>query len=64
MTCSICHKPVTPIDHPFFIGTPRSPSERWTITAPLYFRATPDGREMAKGFCGTECAVMDLRRGM
>lgn len=57
MKCGWCGKDCETERHDFFVGTPERPSERWTITAPRYFKAAPDGRSCEAGFCGPSCAT-------
>jgi hypothetical protein len=57
MKCDWCGKDCEMEEHAFFVGTPENPETRWTITAPLYFKAAPDARSMEAGFCGPSCAT-------
>ena len=61
MTCIICAKPCRVVRHEFVTGNlPGRPA--WTIDAPLYFQATPDGRSLAAAFCGSACSVSHSAR--
>jgi hypothetical protein len=59
MCCSECGIDVRPIRHEFRVGSlpndHRPPD--WVINAPLYFRASSDGRRAVAAFCGTECSA-------
>jgi hypothetical protein len=63
MTCAICHKPVEPTIHEYWVGAHPVTNPRpadYTIVAPLYFLATPDLRAMRLPFCGPECSNFNL----
>ena len=46
------------IEHQFKEGvTGRAPVREWTVTAPLYYFATPDFMGVAQPFCSAPCCT-------
>lgn len=67
MTCANCGAPVEPVEHDFWTGLGPSTAEAagkrfptgeaWTVTAPLYYRASDDMKASIAAFCGARCGM-------
>jgi hypothetical protein len=58
MTCAVCGVSVRPTRHDFFEGDPQRPVRRWSIAAPLYFRADETFTRVVAPLCGPVCSAI------
>lgn len=61
MICATCLGPADDIEHVFVVGVIASPSKRWSIFAPQYFKASPDFRVALLGYCSAACSLASVR---
>lgn len=60
MICGGCGKDAPNMAHHFFKGNPEKPERKWTINAPLYFKANVDNTTAVEGYCSAKCAAKAL----
>ena len=54
MTCANCGVDLTNM---LFVHAYETRNAFWTVTAPYWYKPTPDHRGMVEGYCSPECSL-------